>query len=520
MSDKKKILWVDDEVEQLKSHIIFLEEKGYEVVPASNGDDAVSLVSSSDFDCVLLDEMMPGKDGLETMEEIKRLKENLPVVMVTKSEAEDLMDEAIGKHIADFLIKPISPTQIVSTLKRVLESKKIIEERIVRDYVAEWTDLRSKRALNPNFSEWGEIWRKLAMWDIELDRYRDVGLKSSQEGEKKEANIEFARFIEENYAKWLRDGVEKRPILSVDIVREFLVPHLMRGEKVYFVVMDCMRLDQWMGIAEILQDYFEMDTSLYYSILPTATPYSRNAIFSGLFPIELSKTFPNYWNEYEWSEASKNRNERQLLDKQLERLGVKLPSGAKYVKIFNVEEALDTKRHLASYYNSPLVSIVVNFVDILVHARSTSEVLEEIAPDEAGFRTLTSAWFSHSALFDILKLISKQKCIVILTSDHGSMLGERAAPAFGDRETSPNLRYKFGSNVNCDDKYALIIKNPSLYKLPDDIFNKKYIIAKEDYYLVYPTKFEEYKKEYFRTFQHGGISMEEMILPVTVMRGK
>jgi len=515
--EPKKILWVDDEIELLRSHFLFLRERGYEVVAASSGEDAVELARKGRFDAVLLDEMMPGKDGLETLAELKAVDGDLPVVMVTKSEAEDLMTEAIGKRIADFLVKPVNPHQILSTLKRLLEARKIIGDRLGRDYVQEFQAIRRLRSEGPDWRGWATIWQTFATWDLELEKYPDTGLRSTQEGEKKEANIEFARYVESSYGRWLQ-GAE-HPILSPELFKTYAAPLLKSGEKVYFVVMDCMRLDQWLALEPFLRDYYETELDLYYSILPTATPYARNAIFAGLYPAEIAKQFPQYWDE-KGDDTSRNRHERQLLDKQIERLGLKLSSEAKYVKIFNLEEAQEVRRHVGAFYSSQLVSIVVNFVDILMHARGQSKVLQEIAQDEIGFRSLTRAWFENSPLLDTLRFLSKQKCTVILTTDHGSVQSNRPAIAKGDRETSPNIRYKFGTNVNADDRQAFIIRNPSAYRLPDDIFNKRYIIAREDFYFVYPTNFEEYKKEFMGSFQHGGISMEEMIIPVVTMKVK
>lgn len=515
--EPKKILWVDDEIELLRSHFLFLRERGYEVVAASSGEDAVELARKGRFDAVLLDEMMPGKDGLETLAELKAVDSDLPVVMVTKSEAEDLMTEAIGKRIADFLVKPVNPHQILSTLKRLLEARKIIGDRLGRDYVQEFQAIRRMRSEGPDWRSWATIWQTFATWDLELEKYPDTGLRSTQEGEKKEANIEFARYVESSYGRWLQ-GAE-HPILSSELFKTYAAPLLKSGEKVYFVVMDCMRLDQWLALEPFLRDYYETELDLYYSILPTATPYARNAIFAGLYPAEIAKQFPQYWDE-KGDDTSRNRHERQLLDKQIERLGLKLSSEAKYVKIFNLEEAQEVRRHVGTFYSSQLVSIVVNFVDILMHARGQSKVLQEIAQDEIGFRSLTRAWFENSPLLDTLRSLSKQKCTVILTTDHGSVQSNRPAIAKGDRETSPNIRYKFGTNVNADDRQAFIIRNPSAYRLPDDVFNKRYIIAREDFYFVYPTHFEEYKKEFMGSFQHGGISMEEMIIPVVTMKVK
>lgn len=514
----KKILWVDDEIDLLRPHLLFLSERHYEVTPVSNGDDAIALCQRQHFDLVLLDEMMPGLDGLATLEAITEIKPNLPVIMITKNEEERLMDAAIGRKIADYLTKPVNPSQILSACKRILDAKKLREGWAVRDYIAEFNKIRERLCEPLTWQDWIAIHRTLSEWDVELDRYQDAGLKQTQRDQHRECNAEFGQFVEQHYASWLNG--QDAPPLSVDVIRQFVAPHLRSDKRVYFIVIDCMRLDQWLTIESMVAEYFTINRQYYYSLLPSATPYSRNAIFSGLYPADLATVYPNIWDRGMKDEQSRNRYEHQLLDFQLERLEIRLQPEPKYVKVLDVEEARSVARKITTYYDAPLVSMVFNFVDILAHGRSESEILQEIAPDESGFRTLTKSWFNHSALFEILRTLSRQDCTVILTSDHGAVLGMRGTKAYGDRETSTNLRYKYGDHLGCDRKHAMFIEDPSRYRLPSYSQSTNYIIAKEDYYFVYPTKFHEYQRQYQDSFQHGGLSMEEMILPICTMRPK
>jgi len=517
MEEKKKLLWVDDEIDQLRSHIIFLEDRGYDVVPVSNGDDAISLIRKSRFDIVLLDEMMPGRDGLSTLEEMKELDPNIPVVMVTKSEEERLMDEAIGRRIDDYLTKPVNPSQILSACKRILDARKIQGQQLAKDYVSEFNRLKGQLTTGQlTWRDWIEVHKNLSRWDLLMDRFPDVGLKQTHEDQKKECNLAFSKYIEENYPGWLAD--KDPPVLSVDVVAEYLYPLLSAKSQVFFVVIDCMRLDQWLAIEPILTSYYNITKHYYYSILPTATPYARNALFSGLYPGEIAQEYPELWKPGTADDQSKNRYERQLLHRQLKKMGLSLYPEPKYVKVLDVEEAANVNKKLSSFFDAPLTSMVFNFLDILAHGRSESEILQEIAPDESAFRSLMRSWFLHSHLFEILKALARRDVVVVVTTDHGSVLCTRGTKAFGKKDTSTNLRYKYGNNLRCDPKQSLLIKQPKAYKLPAYSFNTTYIIAKENFYFVYPTKFHEYQRQYKNSFQHGGVSLEEMILPVAVMR--
>jgi CheY-like chemotaxis protein len=513
----RRILWVDDEIDLLKPHIIFLEQKGYDIGTATGGQEALGALREGSYDLVLLDEMMMGMDGLETLGQIKEIDPGLPVVMVTKSEEEELMNDALGHRIDDFLIKPVKPTQVFLAIKRILDGRRLLQDQLAQTYAQEFSELRSRIMMGSmTWEEWIQVYVRLVNWDLELDRFRDPGLRQTHDDLEHSANAEFARYIVDVYEDWVNDG-EGRPPLSVDIFSRFVAPRLKAKEKVYFVVLDCMRLDHWMSLIPSLEPFFSITNNYYYSILPTATPYSRNALFSGEWPIELAGHFPDLWASPSRDEYSKNRYERQLMDRQLERHGIRLTPEHKYVKIYEKDEADNVRRQMSSMHDVPFVSMVYNFVDILSHSRSESEILQEIAPDEAAFRSLVRSWFNHSALYYIIAEMARQGATVVLTTDHGAMLGRRAALVRGNRDTSTNLRYKFGSNLGCDEKETFLIKVPSRFKLPSDGASKQYAIAKEDYYFVYPTEFHRYERQYRGSFQHGGISLEEMVLPCAVM---
>ena len=515
---KKRILWVDDEIDLLRSHILFLEGRGYSVSATSSSLDAVELVREQPFDLVLLDEMMPGKDGLTILAEMKDLNPGLPVIMITKSEEEQLMDDAIGKRIDDYLTKPVNPSQILSACKKILDRQKIRQGQITQDYVTEANEIRALLSSSLSWRDWIDIQNRLVKWDIELDRSEDRGLKQSHQDQRLECNTEFAKFVERNYAHWLNDG--DRPPLSVDVMSQYVVPELTSGKSVVFIVMDSMRLDQWVAIESLLFDLFAIQRGTYYSILPTATPYSRNAIFSGLFPAEVARIHPELWRKGSDDERSMNRHEPELLERHLDELGLHLHPEPKYAKILDAAQAREQAKRMVSYRETPLTAIVFNFVDILSHGRAKSEILQEITPDESAFRSLIRSWFLHSELFAILKTVSQWNSTVVLTSDHGAVLSIRGTTVHGDRQTSTNLRYKYGQNLRCDEKHALLIERPEEYKLPTMGVNSNFIIAKENYYFLYPTKYHQYKRQFRGSFQHGGISLEEMILPVVVMRPK
>jgi len=516
----RKILWADDEIDLLKPHILLLESKGYHVTSVSNGTDAVACAAREKFDVVLLDDSMPGLGGLATLEAIKERDPLVPVVLVTKNEAESLMDEAIGKRIDDYLIKPVRPTQIFLALKRLLEADRLQDGQRARGYVAELARLRTEPTGGLDWRGWTELYARSAQWDVELDKVEDAGLRQAHQDQRRELNVEFGQYVDASYASWLTPDADpggRTPPLSVHVMDRWVAPILREKRRVYFILVDCMRLDQWLTIEPLVREFFDVTVDHHISILPTATPYSRNAIFAGQYPDEIKRQHPEYWHEGPGDERSKNRFERQLLELNLKRLGIELPTPPKYIKIYNAEEANNVRRNVVTFQNIPLVALVFNFLDMLTHGRSESDLLKELAPDESAFRSVMRSWFVHSSLFDALKWMSKQDCTVILTTDHGAILSRRSALVYGTRETSTNLRFKFGANLACDPKYAVPVKDPSRFHLPADSMNKSYIIAKEDFYFVYPTNFHEYENKYRGSFQHGGISLEEMILPTATL---
>ncbi|MEO6461758.1 MAG: response regulator [Candidatus Eisenbacteria bacterium] len=516
---RKRILWADDEIDFLRPHILYLEGKGYSVTAAASGEDALARVLAEPFDVVLLDEMMPGMGGLATLAAIKEKDPGLPVILVTKSEQEELMDEALGRRITDYLIKPVNPSQIWLAVKRVFETQALQQDRSARDYVghARWlAELDTKRL---DAAGWLDVNRRLTTWDLALEHLADAGLKQAHMDSRRELNLEFSRFIEDRYPKWVKPGATDRPMLSTDVVERAVVPHLKAGKRVTFIVMDCLRFDQWLALTVLLEPYFDIVTESYFGVLPTATPYARNAIFSGLFPDEMGKRHPEYWGEDTKDDRSKNRFERQFMDLQLERLKAVPAKPVKYVKIYTLDESQNVRRQVNTYGQLGLVSLVFNFIDIMAHGRSESDLLQELAPDEVAFRAVLRAWFAHSPLFDILKALSQQDNVVVLTTDHGAILGKRAALVHGNRDTSTNLRYKYGTNLTGDARQSINIKDPTLWRLPPG-HNKNYLLAREDYYFVYPTRFHEFEKAFFGSFQHGGVSLEEMIVPCATLTPK
>jgi CheY-like chemotaxis protein len=520
---RNKILWVDDEIELLRSHIIFLSEKGYEVDTETSGEDAISSVKENEYDLLFLDEMMAGMGGLETLAQIKEIKPNLPVVMVTKSEEESLMNEAIGGKITDYLTKPVNPSQILLVCKKILEGKIISGQYAAKDYLLDFNEI-SRAFLNEmDFAEWIEIYTKLVNWDIELDSHPEIDLRQTLNDQKREGNKEFSKFVEKNYRNWLTSvGEPDTPVLTTEILPKYVLQHVNDLKSpVFLFVIDCLRLDQWLIMEKHLLDLFKIEKDYYYAILPTATPYARNSLFGALFPSEIEKHYPQLWSSGDDDEKSMNKYEKELLQFFLDRKKVKLRNELKYIKIIDPEVGRNFEQNILSYRDTHLTAVVVNFLDMIAHGRSDSDLLKEIAPDEPAYRSLTNTWFSHSSLLATFKaIVGIKNAKIIITTDHGSIRSMRGAKVLGDREASSNLRFKFGRNLKVDDKHAIYIKNPEEYKLPKRGVTINYIVAKEDYYFVYPTDYHKYLTYYKDTFQHGGISMEEMILPIITMEPK
>lgn len=517
---KNRILWVDDEIELLRSNIIYLEDKGYSVDKAMNGEDAIALVKDKDYDLIFLDEMMAGMGGLQTLSEIKNIQPNIPVVIVTKNETESLMEDAIGAKISDYLLKPVNPNQILLVCKKFLEGKRIQGETVSRDYIQEFNKITMRMMEPLDWRDWVEINTNLTQWEMEIDEYPGLGLKDTALAQRKECNAEFCRFFERNYLEWVhfkKDG----PTFSDKVIEKFVLPELQPDKSIFFFVIDCLRLDQWLVMEKYLYDYYKINKDFYYGMIPSATPYARNAIFAGLFPSEIEKMYPDLWAKGEDDEHSKNNYEKDFLLKLLQRKKIQLKNEPRYVKIIDAEFGKGIEHKISSFTNTQLNAIVINFVDMLAHSRSDNAVLKEIAPDESAYRSLTQSWFEHSTFFNMLKILSAQPNVkIVITTDHGSIRCLRGAKVLGDRETSPNLRYKYGRNVKCDERQALFIRNPLDYKLPKRGGIVNYVVTKEDFYFVYPTDYHYYLNYYKNTFQHGGISMEELILPVITLEPK
>lgn len=518
--NKGTLLWIDDEIELLRPHIILLKEKGYDVDTASNGEDGIELVKNKHYNIVFLDETMVGLTGLETLPLIKKIDPTTNVVMVTKNEAESLMDEAIGKSINDYLTKPVNPAQILLTCKKFIEEDKIKQALFIQSFLSGFNQLSQKITFYQNWEDWVEIYRQLVDWTLELDRINDTGLEQTLQDLWKNANTEFAKYVEENYRSWLTDKPEYgNPPLSPHLLNLYLESALKKGNPVFLIVVDCMRYDQWLTMRDLLNPYFSIKTDFYSSILPTATPYARNSIFSGLYPIQIKQHYPQWWNVDSNSEDHKqNAFEKDLLEAWVERKRIKLKSKYNFIKIFDTDFGRKVEREFNEYLNNHLTAIVINAVDMIAHSRSDYAILKEIAPNESAYRSLTRSWFSHSSLLSILKMISEKKdATVIITTDHGSVRCMRGIQVLGDKDTSTNLRYKFGKNVKADTKNAMLVKNLEEIKLPKQGISVSNYIAKEDTYFVYPTDYHFYLSKYRDSFQHGGISLEEMIIPISIL---
>lgn len=525
MSESKSILWVDDEIELLRPHLILLEQRGYSVSTATNGEDAIELAQARRFDLVFLDETMVGISGLETLAVLKDIDATVPVVMVTKNEQESLMEEAIGRKIDDYLLKPVNPSQILAACKKFLDSRRITEERFTQEFHQEYSTITRRLMDRMSWSEWLDVYIRLVQRSVELDTHPDVGLEQSLKDQWKECNAEFSKFIEHEYKSWLVDLKDRSgdtPLLSPHIVDQFVVPRLSNKRPTFFIVVDCMRLDQWLVMEEEIRSLFSIQKDYYCGILPTATPYARNSIFAGLFPTEINKHYPQFAiDERGKDEHTLNRNEKELLSLLLQRRRIKLANDLQYIKIVDTDFGKRIEGDILRYARNELTAIVINAVDMIAHSRSDYPILKEIAPDESAYRSLTKSWFKHSSFLGILKTLSTVPgAQIVITTDHGSVRCMRGAKVFGDRDTTTNLRYKIGKNVKADDRDALIIRDPEGWKIPASGVTTNVVISKEDKYFVYPTDYNQYLTRYRDSFQHGGISLEEMILPVITLESR
>lgn len=514
-----KILWVDDEMESLQSQKLFLESKGYEVHTLTNGFDAIDFVKENAIDVVLMDESMPGITGLETLAKMKEVNQQLPIVLITKNETENLMDDAIGSQISDYLIKPVNPNQVLLSLKKILDNKRLVAEKTTTAYQQQFRHLFMALNASPDYNEWMDIYKRLVYWELEMEKSDSPEMQEVLQTQKAEANTEFFKFISRNYTSWIKSKKAAAPVMSHTLMQLKVLPHLEKGTPLFFILIDNLRFDQWKAIQPIFADSFRiLEEDSFYSILPTATHYARNAIFSGMLPIDIEKNFPIQWKNDD-EQGGKNLYEEEFLLAQLKRLG-NADLKVSYTKVVNNQAGMDLVNNIHNLLNNDLNVIVYNFVDMLSHARTEMEVLKELASDEMSYRSLTRSWFEHSPLHQSLKKIADKKIKLILATDHGSIKVKTPCKVIGDKQTTSNLRYKHGRNLNYESRDVLAFRDPRDAGLPVPTVNSSYIFAKEDGFLCYPTNYNYYANYYRNTFQHGGISLEEMIVPVIKMQSK
>jgi CheY-like chemotaxis protein len=510
--EKIKILWADDEIDLLKPHLLFLKEKGFEVSTATNGDDALDLFDADKFDIVFLDENMPGISGLETLAQIKSKNSLVPVVMITKSEEEHIMEEAIGSKISDYLIKPVNPNQILLTIKKNLDTKRLVRETTSHNYQKEFREISMKLGDRLDYQEWKEIYKKLVFWELELQRSKDEGMAEILASQKVEANSQFFKWVERNYEDIVNGRMKEVDNLSHTLFKNEVAPKLGKGKPTYFIVIDNLRWDQWQAIRPAVLDILKLEKEdMYMGILPTATQYSRNAIFAGLTPLEIERRFKDKWLNDE-DEGGKNLYEQDFLADQLQRLGITLKHS--YNKITNNAGGKKLVDTFSNLKGNDLNVIVYNFVDMLSHSRTESEMIRELADDEAAYRSITMSWFEHSPLKDILEQIAAIDANVIITTDHGTVRVKEPSKVVGDRNTNTNLRYKQAKNLTYEAKDVYAVRNPHDIQLPKIHVSQAFIFVKEDKFFAYPNNYNHYVQYYRNTFQHGGISLEEMLVPL------
>ncbi len=514
---KYKILWADDEIDLLKPHILFLEGKGYELTPVNSGYDALEEIDHNHFDLVFLDENMPGMTGLETLNYIKSTHPNLPVVMITKNEEEEIMEEAIGAKIADYLIKPLNPNQILSSAKKILDNKRLISEKTNLGYQKDFQQLTMNVIDASDHEDWSDIYKKFVYWEMQIDETEDGSMSEVLSSQKVEADSNFSRFLIANYENWINDPDIKKPLLSHHVVRKKVLP-LLGDEPVFLIVIDNLRYDQWKMIEpEVAQLFSIEEEAFYYAILPTTTAYARNALFGSMLPLEISQRYPDLWVD-EGTDEGKNNYERELLAANLEKNRVQ--AKFTYHKILHASQGKQLSENIPDLMHFSLNAIVFNFVDMLSHARTDMQMIKELAPDESAYRSLTKSWFIHSSLYDTLKALASHKVKVLITTDHGTIRVNRPYKIVGDRHTNTNLRYKVGRNLNFDEKDVLFTRDPNRFGLPKTNLSSTFVFAKENYFFAYPNKYNHHVRFYKDTFQHGGISMEEMIVPLVTMTNK
>ena len=512
--DRINILWVDDEIEMLKPHFLFLEERGYALTPCTNGQDALDLIDTRPFEVILLDENMPGLNGLETLQEIKNRKPQLPVVMITKNEEEHIMEDAIGSKIADYLIKPVNPHQILLSLKKILNHQHLIAEKTTQNYQKEFGKLALELSGLKTSEDWIAHFKKLIYWELELESLEDTSMLEIFESQKKEANALFAKFVQQHYQDWIRGN--EGPVLSHQLFKKRILPELKQHKPTLLLVIDNLRIDQWKIIQkEITNHYVVEKEDAYFSILPTATQYARNALFAGLTPLEIQKQFPQWW-KFDHEEGGKNLHEEDLLREQCIRLGVTRPWS--YHKITQLHQSQQLIKNLQNHTHEGMTVVVYNFVDMISHAKTEMEMIKELAPDNKAYRSLTLSWFQNSPLKKLLSKAATLDFQLVLTTDHGTLNVNNPSAVVADKETSMNLRYKTGRSLTFEAKEVLDCENPKAFALPSLSLSSRYIFAKEDYYFIYKNNYNHYVNFFNNTFQHGGVSLEEMIVPFVVLR--
>ena len=517
--DKIKILWADDEIDLLKPQVLFLKQKGYDVVTVSNGYDAIEeCKTDNEIDVVFLDESMPGITGLETLVKIKEINSLLPIVMITKNEAEHVMEDAIGSQISDYLIKPVNPNQILMTLKKLIDNKRLVREKDSLNYQQEFRQISGQINMNPDVKEWAEVYKKIIGWELRLDSSQSTGMYDILAMQKSEANAGFSKYVAKNYISWIKGG-EPELTMSHTLMRNKVLPYIQNGIPTVMLLLDNLRFDQWKVIEPIITELYRVEEEdVFFSILPTATQYSRNAIFAGMLPADIEKKFPNFWlNDNE--EGGKNMHEHAFLTEQLKRTMHKEVKHD-YLKVTSISQSKPLQDNVLNFLNNDLSVIVYNFIDMLSHARTEMEVLKELAGDETAYRSLTRSWFLHSPLWVALQKLAERDIQLIITTDHGTIRVKQPSKVIGDRETTTNLRYKVGRNLNYDRKDVLEVREPHQAGLPRPNVSSTFIFAKEDMFFLYPNNYNHFNSYYKNTFQHGGISLEEMICPVIRLRTK
>ena len=517
-----KILWVDDEVDLLKGHTLFLKEKNFDVETISNGVDALELVKTNSYDVIFLDEQMPGMDGLTVLAELQQIRPNIPVIMVTKSEEEHIMESALGAKISDYLIKPVKPSQILLALKKVLENKRLITATVNSGYQQDFRNIAMQFFEDNDYNDWMDIYRKLTFWDGKMEENEDKSMEEVLSNQLSEANNNFGKYIGRNYVDWVNTNkLSERPLLSPDILPERVFPHLGQGyESVFFILVDCLRYDQWKAFETILADLFYVEKEeTYVGILPTATQYARNSIFAGMMPLQISERYPKYWKNDE-EEGGKNQHEADFLAELIARKRLNIKHS--YHKVITNDDGKILADNVSNLLQNDLNVIVFNFIDLLSHSRTEMNLIKELAPNEAAFRSISRSWLEFSPLLRILKYLAQRNVKVVLTTDHGTVRVKRPVKIIGDRNTTTNLRYKQGKNLNYDEsaKYLLTFRKPEDAHLPRTNVSSTYVFTMEDYFFAYPNNYNYYVNYYKDTFQHGGISLEEMIIPLVELTPK